>query len=98
VLVGFTSDLALVASILFVGVAAAMIPAVQSALTAEVMRPGLVTIGFGITGTCLNVGAALAQPLIGLVRDATQSYTPCLLAIAALSAVGALVATTLRPS
>ena len=98
VLVGFTSDLALVASILFVGVAAAMIPAVQSALTAEVMRPSLVTIGFGITGTCLNIGAALAQPLIGFVRDVTQSYTPCLLAIAALSAVGAVVATTLRPS
>jgi MFS family permease len=98
VLVGFTSDMALVASILFAGVAAAMIPAVQSALTAEVMRPSLLTIGFGITGTCLNIGAALAQPVIGFVRDATQSYTPCLLAIAALSAVGAMVAMTLKPS
>ena len=98
VLVGFTSDLALVASVLFVGVATSMIPAVQSALTAEVMRPSLATIGFGITGTCLNIGAALAQPLIGFVQDVTQAYTPCLLAIAALSAVGIVVATTLKSS
>lgn len=98
VLIGFTSDLALVASIFFVGVAAAMIPAVQSALTAEAMGPRLATIGFGITGTCLSVGAALAQPLIGFVRDVTQSYAPCLLAIAGLSAAGLIVATTLKPS
>jgi len=92
----FTSDLALVALILALGVTAAMIPPIASVLPAEILGPSLASIGFGITGICLSLGAALAQPLIGFVLDATKSYTLCLLGMSMLSAVGAIVAYTLR--
>jgi fucose permease len=95
-LIGLTSGLTLIVSILFLGITAAMIPPIVSALPAQVLGPSLANVGFGITGACLNIGAALAQPFIGFVRDATQSYASCLLAMAVLSAMGAIVAYTLK--
>jgi MFS family permease len=95
-LIGFTSGVTLVVSILLLGITAAMIPAVVSALPAQVLGPTLASLGFGITATCLNIGAAVAQPFIGFVRDTTQSYTPCLLGMAVLAAIGAIVAYTLK--
>ena len=92
----YTSNLALVASILALGVTAAMVPPIASALPAEILGPSLASVGFGITGICLNLGAASAQPLVGFLLDVTESYTLCLLGMAALSAVGAIVAYTLK--
>jgi len=96
VALAFTSNLALVASILALGVTAAMVPPVVSALPVEILGSNLASVGFGITGICLNIGAALAQPLAGFLLDATNSYTFCLLGMAALSAIGAIVAYTLK--
>lgn len=92
----YTSDLALVASILILGVTAAMVPSIASALPAEILGPSLASVGFSITGICLNLGAALAQPLVGFLLDVTKSYTFCLLGMAVLSAVGAIVAYALK--
>ena len=96
VALAYTSNLALVASILALGVTAAMVPPIASALPAEILGPTLASVGFGITGICLNLGAASAQPLVGFLLDVTGSYTFCLLGMAALSAIGALVAYTLK--
>ena len=90
----FTSNLALIASILALGITAAMVPPIVSTLPVEILGPNLASVGFGITGTCSNIGIAFAQPLVGLLLDITNSYTLCLLGIAALSAVGAIVAYT----
>src|SRR3990170_7359951 len=92
----FTSNLALVASILALGITAAMIPPVVSALPAEILGTNLASIGFGITAIGLNVGATLSQPIIGYLIDSTKSYTPSFLGMAALSAAGAVVAYTLK--
>ncbi len=92
----YTSDLVLVASIVALGVTAAMVPPIASALPAEILGPRLASVGFGITGICLNLGAAAAQPLVGFLLDVTRSYTFCLLGMAILSAVGAIVAYTLK--
>jgi len=92
----YTSNLALAASILALGVTAAMVPPIASALPAEILGPTLASVGFGITGVCLNLGAASAQPLVGFLLDATESYTFSLLGMAALSAIGAIVAYTLK--
>jgi MFS family permease len=92
----YTSNIALVASILALGVTAGMVPSIASALPAEILGLTLASVGFGITGLCMNLGAALAQPLIGFLLDVTGSYTLCLLGMAALSAIGALVAYTLK--
>jgi MFS family permease len=92
----YTSNMALVISILALGITAAMVPPMASALPAEILGPTLASVGFGITGICLNLGAASAQPLFGFLLDVTESYTFCFLGMAALSAIGALVAYTLK--
>lgn len=92
----FASNLTLVASILALGVAAAMTPPIVSALPPEILGTSLASLGFGITATCTNIGATLAQPSIGFILDTTQSYTPCLLGMAAFSAIGAILAYTLK--
>jgi MFS family permease len=92
----YSPDLALFASIVALGVAAAMVPPIASALPAEVLGPSLASVGFGITGICLNLGAATAQPLVGLILDLTNSYVLCLLGLAALSAFGAIAAYSLK--
>lgn len=92
----FTSDVALVVLVLILGIAAAMVPPVASALPAEILGPALAGVGFGITGICLNVGAAMGQPLVGFVLDITNSYAICMTVIAVLSAIGTIVAYTLN--
>ncbi|MFQ5836229.1 MAG: nitrate/nitrite transporter [Candidatus Bathyarchaeia archaeon] len=96
VALAYSSNLALVASIVALGVTAAMVPPIVSILPAEILGPSLASVGFGITGICLSVGAAAAQPLIGFLLDVTKSYAFSLLGMAALSAVGAIVAYTLK--
>jgi len=96
VALAFSSGLALIASIVFLGVAAGMTPPVASALPAEILGADLASVGFGITGTCLNIGASLAQPLIGGLLDATGSYAFSMLGMASLSALGVLVSATLK--
>lgn len=94
--IGLSSGLTLVASIVFLGISAAMIPPIVSALPAQVLTPSLASVGFGISVTCLNIGAAVGNPLIGFVRDTTQSYAFCLLAMAILSAVGTIASYALK--
>ena len=92
----YSSDLALVASIVVLGVAAAMVPPIASALPAEILGPSLAGVGFGITGLCLNLGAAAAQPLVGLILDLTGSYMVSLVGMAVLAALGVVAASTLK--
>jgi MFS family permease len=92
----FTSSLTLVASILTLGITAAMIPPIVSALPAEILGPSLASIGFGITAIGLNIGATLAQPLIGFLIDSTGSYAPAFYGMAVLSLIGAITAYTLK--
>jgi len=96
VALAYTSNQALVISILALGATAAMVPPIASALPAEILGPSLASVGFGITGICLNIGAASAQPLVGFILDITESYMFCLLGMAALSAAGAVVAYALK--
>lgn len=96
VALAYASDVTLIALILVLGFAAAMVPPIASALPAEILGPTLASVGFGITAMCLNLGAASAQPLVGFLLDVTQSYTLALLWMAGLSAIGMLVAYTLK--
>lgn len=92
----YTSNLTLVASIAALGIAASMVPPVVSALPAEILGPRLAGIGFGITAVCLNVGIAVAPPLIGHLVDVTKSLTISFVGMAAFLASGAIVAYTLK--
>jgi MFS family permease len=92
----FTSDLALVVSILALGITAAMIPPIVSTLPAEVLGPSLAGIGFGINNTCANVGASLAQPFVGSLLGLPEPYTLSLFAMAVFAVIGAVAAFTLK--
>jgi len=92
----YTSNLALIVSIIALGVTSAMVPPIVSAIPAEILGPRLASVGFGITGICMNIGVASVQPLIGFILDITESYTFCILGMATLSAFGALLAYTLK--
>jgi len=94
--IAYTSNFALVASILALGISAAMIPPIVSALPAEILGSNLAGLGFGVTGMCMNIGGAVAQPFVGFMLDFTQSYVYCLLGMAGLSAIGAVVAFLLK--
>lgn len=96
-MMAYTSDLTLIILLTAIlGVMAAMVPPVISALPAEILGPGLASIGFGITGICLSIGAASAQPLVGFILDVTKSYTLSLLGIATLSAIGTITAYAMK--
>jgi NNP family nitrate/nitrite transporter-like MFS transporter len=91
-----TSNLALVASIMVLGIAASMVPPTVFALTAEALGPSLAGISFGVTAICLNIGAALAPPIIGHLIDVTKSLTLSFMGMATFSATGAIAAYTLK--
>ena len=96
VALGYASNVTLIVLIFLLGFAAAMVPPIASALPAEILGPTMASLGFGVTAMCMNLGAASAQLLVGFILDVTQSYTLSLLGMAGLSAVGMLVAYTLK--
>jgi len=96
VAIAYTSDMALIASIIILGVTVALVPPMVMALPPEILGPALAGTGFGIVAICLNTGIALAQPFIGFVIDTTSSATLSFVGMALFSAIGAMVAYTLK--
>lgn len=94
--VAYTSDMALIASIVALGVTAALVPPMVMALPPEILGSALAGTGFGIVAICLNTGIALAPPFIGFLIDTTGSPTLSFGGMALFSAIGAIVAYTLR--
>lgn len=94
--VAFTSGIALVASIIGLGVTAALVPPMVMAAPPKILGPALAGTGFGILAICLNIGLALAPPTIGLLIDITSSPIVIFLGMALFSTLGALVAFTLK--
>ncbi len=94
--IAFTSDAALIVSIVALGVAAALVPPMVMASPPEILGPALAGTGFGILAICLNIGLAIAPPTIGLLIDITRSPIIIFLGIALFSALGAVVALTLK--
>jgi len=94
--VAYTSATSMTVSIAALGITAAMVPPMVMALSPEILGPSLAGTGFGIVAICLNIGIALAPPIVGLLIDTTQSLALVFSAMALFSAMGAIVAITLR--
>jgi len=92
----YATGFALLISVAFLGVAAAMVPPIVSTLPAEILEPEVVGIGFGVMAVCLNIGVALAVPLLGFFVDVTESLTLSFAGTATFSVMGAIVAYTLK--
>ena len=59
---------------LIIGMAQILVPPSIYALSADVVNPERLGLGFGILTTCLNVGILSGPAVVGLVRDITGSY------------------------
>ena len=94
--IAFSSGNSLILLILLLGAFAAMVPGVILALPPQVLGPAFAAIGFGVEGTLMSIGAALAQPAVGFVIDFTNSYTFSFIAIAGFVATGAILSFTLK--
>jgi MFS family permease len=93
---GYALGSTLIISVMILGVAAAMVPPVVSTLPAEILESDAVGIGFGVLALCMNIGVALAAPLLGYFVDVTGSLVMSFAGIAAFSVAGAIVAYTLK--
>jgi len=93
---GYAMDVALVISVLGLGVAASMVPPVVSALPSEILMPEVVGTGFGIMTLCLNIGVAVSAPLLGYFIDLTSSIVLSFTGIATFSVVGGIMAACLK--
>ena len=93
---GYAFGSALIVSVVVLGVAAAMVPPIVSTLPAEILEPDVVGVGFGVMAICLNIGVAVAAPLLGYLVDVTDSLVLSFAGIATFSIAGAIVAYTLR--
>jgi len=96
--VAYTPNFALTASIVALGVTAAMVPPTASALLPEILGPSSAGASFGVMAICLNIGAALGPLLIGYLIDITESLTLSFIGMAVLSAAAAVVAFSLKAS
>lgn len=96
IVVVYTSDSALTASIVVLGIATSMVPPVASALLAEILDPRLAGVSFGVMVICSNTGATLGPLLVGYLIDVTQSLPLSFLGMVIFSAAGAVVAYALK--
>jgi predicted MFS family arabinose efflux permease len=94
--IAYASNLMLVVTVILLGITSAIVYPIMSTLPLEILGPDLASIGFGIAGTCQNIGIAFSQPVVGLILDLTGSYQFSLLGLAVLSAIGTVVAFSLK--
>jgi MFS family permease len=92
----YATGVSLVASVVFLGIAAAMVPPIVALMPTELLEPDVVGLGFGILALCLSIGAALAAPLFGAFLDTTGSMEFSFLGVAVFSIFGSLVALTIK--
>ena len=83
----YSSGFMIVALIVALGLVSAMVPGNVQTLPSEILGPERASVGFTILGICMNIGNTVSQPLIGMIIDATNSYSFSILSMAAFAAL-----------
>ncbi|NIQ32406.1 MAG: MFS transporter [Nitrososphaeria archaeon] len=96
VMMAYSWNVYLAASIAVSGVTAAMVPPASQVVPSKVLGSSLASVGFAVMLTCFNIGVGIFPPLIGYVIDLTNSYVFSFLAMMAFTLVGGVVAYTIR--
>ncbi len=86
------------AAMLLVGLAAATIPTATYSLPARLVEPGQVGFAFGFITAFSNLGTIAGPAAAGAIRDATPSWAPLWLALAAAALLAAAAGVVLRRS
>jgi MFS family permease len=90
------TNVTMIGSVLFVGVATAIFIPVLNAMPPEILGHGKAGIGFGVINVCGSLGAILSVPFIGFLISATGSYAVSLFGIGAFSVAAVVLALTLK--
>ncbi len=96
VLTSYASGVTLLASVIVLGITAAIVPPVVMTIPSQNLPPGLSGTGFGIVTLCQNVGIAFAAPYAGYLIQATGDITATFFGISLLSLAAAAVALTMK--
>jgi len=83
-------------SVLFLGVAAAMVPPIVMTISAESLPTNLAGTAFSIVTLCQNIGITLSAPLAGYLIQTTRSLPLTFFGISLFSVAAAIVGLTLR--
>jgi len=94
--IAYTFDLTLLLSVIMLGVAAAMVPPMVMAVTADSLPLNLAGTGFSIVTLCQNIGISLSAPLAGYFFQTTRSLSLTFFGISLFAIAGAIVAFTLK--
>jgi len=92
----YSFDLTLLLSVIILGTAAATVPPMVMAITAESLPPNLAGTGFSIVTLCQNIGITLSAPLAGYLIQTTRSLLLTFLGISLFAFAGAVTALTLK--
>jgi len=96
VLTSYASGVTLLASVIVLGITAAIVPPVVMTIPSQNLPPDLSGTGFGIVTLCQNVGIAFAAPYAGYLIQATEDITATFFGISLLSLAAAAIALTMK--
>jgi predicted MFS family arabinose efflux permease len=94
--IAVSNGVPLVASVLGLGVSAAMVPPLIMAVIAQNLPPRLSGTGFSIITLCQNIGITLSAPLGGFLLQSTQSILYTLGGTSLFALAGAVTALTMK--
>ena len=94
--VSINTGVYIIISVVALGAVSSMIPPIIQTMPAEVLGPGMASVGFGVMTILGNIGPILAPPLVGYVLDSTNSYFYSVAILAVLSIVGTALGLLLR--
>jgi len=92
----YASGMTLLASVIMLGIVAAMVPPVVMTIPSQNLPPNLSGTGFSIVTLCQNVGIAFAAPYAGYLIHVTENITTTFLGVSLLSLVAAAIALTMK--
>lgn len=86
----------LLLSVIILGIAAAMVPPLVMAVTADSLPPNLAGTGFSIVTFCQNIGITLSAPLGGYILQTTQHIETTFFGASLFAFAAAITALTLK--
>lgn len=92
----YAFGVSLLLSVLVLGIAAATVPPLVMATTADSLPPNLAGTGFSIVTLCQNIGITLSAPLAGYIIQTTGSLELTFLGISLFALAAAITTLTLR--
>ena len=96
IVTSYASGMALLASVIMLGITAAIVPPVVMTIPSQNLPPSLSGTGFSIVTLCQNVGIAFAAPYAGYLIQVTGDITATFFGISLLSLAAAAVALTMK--